>query len=150
MANNTVYVVTGANRGLGLGLTKSLLARPSTTVVATVRNDEAAASLEADVAGIATANNTTLHVMKLDFTTAVPPEQILEAFNASTGGAVTHIDVLICNAGFAPPFVPNVEVRAEDLRAAFETNSTSFPTLCYFSWYYTINVHLVLPKTPEQ
>ena len=123
MTENTVYVISGANRGLGLGLTKSLLSRPSTTIVATVRNDEAVASLKADAAAIAAANNTTLHIMKLDSTTAVPPEQILKAFNASTGGIVHHVDVLICNAGFAPPFVPTAEVKAEDLRAAFETNT---------------------------
>ena len=127
MAGNTVYVVTGANRGLGLGLTKSLVSRPSTTVIGTVRNDEAAASLKADTDSITSANGTTLHIVKLDFSTAIPPEKVLEAFNAAvvsdTGSAISHIDVLINNAAVGPPFVPSAELRAEDLRAAFETNT---------------------------
>ena len=123
MADNTVYVVTGANRGLGLGLTKSLLSRPSTTVVGTVRNDEAAASLKADTDSITSANGTTLHIVKLDFSTAIPTEKILEAFHAAVGSGLSHIDVLINNAAVGPPFVPSVELRAEDLRAAFETNT---------------------------
>lgn len=123
MADNTVYVVTGANRGLGLGLTKSLLSRPSTTVIGTVRNDEAAASLKADTDSITSANGTTLHIVKLDFSTAIPTEKILEAFHAAVGSGLSHIDVLINNAAVGPPFVPSVELRAEDLRAAFETNT---------------------------
>ena len=123
MADNTVYVVTGANRGLGLGLTKSLLSRPSTTVIGTVRNDEAAASLKADTDSITSANGTTLHIVKLDFSTAIPTEKILEAFPAAVGSGLSHIDVLINNAAVGPPFVPSVELRAEDLRAAFETNT---------------------------
>ena len=123
MADNTVYVVTGANRGLGLGLTKSLLSRPSTTVVGTVRNDEAAASLKADTDSVISANGTTLHIVKLDFSTAIPTEKILEAFHAAVGSGLSHIDVLINNAAVGPPFVPSVELRAEDLRAAFETNT---------------------------
>ena len=123
MADNTVYVVTGANRGLGLGLTKSLLSRPSTTVVGTVRNDEAAASLKADTDSVTSANGTTLHIVKLDFSTAIPTEKILEAFHAAVGSGLSHIDVLINNAAVGPPFVPSVELRAEDLRAAFETNT---------------------------
>ncbi|KAK4044086.1 hypothetical protein C8A01DRAFT_43021 [Parachaetomium inaequale] len=38
MADNTVYLITGANRGIGLAVTTLLLTRPHTTVVATARH----------------------------------------------------------------------------------------------------------------
>ncbi|KAK2777677.1 hypothetical protein FQN53_002128, partial [Emmonsiellopsis sp. PD_33] len=34
----TTYAITGANRGLGLGLVKTYLSRPNTSVIAIVRN----------------------------------------------------------------------------------------------------------------
>ncbi|OTB08341.1 hypothetical protein M426DRAFT_316966 [Hypoxylon sp. CI-4A] len=135
MAENTIYVVTGANRGLGLGLTKSLLSRPSTTVIATVRNDEAAASLKAETESVAAANKTTIHTLQLDFSSAIPPSQITETLNRTVGaGTISHIDVLICNAGFAPPMSPSAAVRAEDLRAAFETNTIA-PLLVFQAFW---------------
>ncbi|KAL2176878.1 uncharacterized protein P884DRAFT_285490 [Thermothelomyces heterothallicus CBS 202.75] len=41
MSNNTVYLITGANRGIGLAVTTLLLSRPHTTVIATSRNPSA-------------------------------------------------------------------------------------------------------------
>ncbi|KAF4470801.1 aps10 [Fusarium albosuccineum] len=114
---NTVYVVTGANRGIGLGLVKALLSRPSTTVVATVRSDDAAASLKADIASVTKGDQSTLDVVKLDLSTAPTPEQVRNAIT------VDHVDVLINNAGFSPPMNPAVETTADELRAAFETNT---------------------------
>jgi len=37
-SSNTVYLITGANRGLGLGLVTALLKRPNTTIIAGVRD----------------------------------------------------------------------------------------------------------------
>ena len=39
--SSTIYVVTGANRGIGLGLVTALLSRPHTVVIGTVRSAEA-------------------------------------------------------------------------------------------------------------
>ncbi|KAL6897442.1 hypothetical protein GGI43DRAFT_385308 [Trichoderma evansii] len=94
--SNTVYVVTGGNRGLGLGIVKSLLARPNTTVIATVRNEDGASSLTRE-------------------TTAAP--------KAAFKSDIDHIDVLINNAGGTSPLIPATETTAEDLRAAFEANT---------------------------
>lgn len=117
--SNTVYVVTGANRGLGLGLVKALLARASTTVIATVRSEEAATTLKQETASIPT-NNSILHIIQLDFTTAVEPDVVRSAV-AGTG--VEKVDVLINNAGGAQSMAPALQTTAADLRAAFETNT---------------------------
>jgi len=37
-SSNTVYLITGANRGLGLGLVTALLKRPNTIIIAGVRD----------------------------------------------------------------------------------------------------------------
>jgi norsolorinic acid ketoreductase len=37
-SSNAVYLITGANRGLGLGLVTALLKRPNTTIIAGVRD----------------------------------------------------------------------------------------------------------------
>ncbi|KAI5861939.1 short chain dehydrogenase/ reductase [Durotheca rogersii] len=144
MAANTVYVITGANRGLGLGLTKALLGRPSTTVIATVRNGEAVATLQSETDSITAANKTTLYILKLDFSSAVPPEKIIETFNAATGaGDVSHADVLICNAASVFPMAPSAAVKAEHLRAAFEANTIA--SLLVFQAFWPL-----LQKSPSR
>lgn len=119
-AKNTVYVVTGANRGLGLGLVKALLARPDTTVIATVRSQQAATALREETAEETRTDKGSLHIIELDFSTAIAPEAIRRAVDQVGAG---HIDVLINNAGSVPPLVPALTTTAADLRAAFETDT---------------------------
>ncbi|KAK7393957.1 hypothetical protein QQX98_013261 [Neonectria punicea] len=114
---NTAYVVTGGNRGIGLGLVKALLVRPSTTVIATVRNEEAAASLRVEVEAITKGQNSSLDVVQIDFTAAPSPSQISQAVT------IDHVDILINNAAFSPPMTLATETPAEDLRLTFETNT---------------------------
>ncbi|KAJ6141768.1 hypothetical protein N7497_010867 [Penicillium chrysogenum] len=130
---NTVYVVTGANRGLGLGLTKRLLERPATTVVASVRSHDAATSLRSDIESVAVGENSTLHIIELDFSTALSPDEITTAFAAAVS-AVTHIDVVICNAGFPTPMTPALVTSAEDLRKSFEVNTIA-PLLVFQAFW---------------
>ncbi|KAK8875263.1 Short chain reductase [Apiospora arundinis] len=118
--SNMVYLVTGANRGIGLGLVKALLARPRTTVVATVRNDATAAGLRQELAQTIVAEDSKAEVIVLDLSTAPTPEQVLQALPLAT---VARIDVLINNAGRMVPMIPVADAAAADLRAAFETNA---------------------------
>jgi NAD(P)-dependent dehydrogenase (short-subunit alcohol dehydrogenase family) len=120
MAGNTIYVVTGANRGLGRGLMEALLKRPKTTVIVTVRNAEAAALLASEDLEIAT--NSIRLTAVLDFTSAPSKEDVHTALNKAAGGSIDHIDVLINNAGMCPTLAPAAQTLAPDLRAAYETN----------------------------
>ncbi|TVY60282.1 Norsolorinic acid ketoreductase nor1 [Fusarium oxysporum f. sp. cubense] len=87
-STNTVWVVTGGNRRIGLGFVKALLARPSVTVIATVRNDRARSALEDATANLVKGDGTVLRIAQLDFTTALSPEQIRNSFH------IDHVDEL--------------------------------------------------------
>ena len=115
-----VYLITGANRGLGFGLVLSLLAQSGYTVVATVRNEQAKEILQDETKDAPKGTGSTLEIIQFDFTIAIPPDEVAKAFARLN---TPHIDVLILNAGRAYPMVPPSETTAEDLRAAFETNT---------------------------
>ncbi|KAI9170630.1 Short-chain dehydrogenase/reductase family oxidoreductase [Paramyrothecium foliicola] len=123
MTRNTVYVVTGGNRGLGLGLVKTLLARSHTTVVASVRTDEAATGLKAE--NITLGEESVLHVMVLDLATAPSPDDVRTTLDQAVGDSIDRIDALINNAGMCPPLVAATHTTAADLRAAYETNAVA-------------------------
>ncbi|KAK1976479.1 short chain dehydrogenase/ reductase [Colletotrichum cereale] len=120
---NTVYVITGTNKGIGLGLVKALLTRSSTTVVASIRNEEAAASLRSATADVARGSNSELYIMPLDFTKAPTPAAVIEAFRSATLGKIDNIDVLVSNAAAPFPMTRTEAISAEDLRDAFEINT---------------------------
>jgi NAD(P)-dependent dehydrogenase (short-subunit alcohol dehydrogenase family) len=122
----TVYVVTGSNRGIGLGIVKVLLSRPSSTVIATVRSESASKALMEGVSGIEMGPRSSLHVVEFDFSMAISPQTVRDVI-LSTGVVAEEegkgIDVLINNAGGPYPMVPALETQAEHMRAAFETNT---------------------------
>ncbi|KAM0546254.1 hypothetical protein ACHAPJ_010937 [Fusarium lateritium] len=125
---NTIYVVTGGNRGIGFGLVKALLARPSTTVVATVRNGKARFDLETSAANISKGSDSALRIIQLDFSTALAPDQIHDAFD------LDHIDVLINNAAVTFPSYPALQIPIDDLRTAFEVNTIGPLTVVQGLW----------------
>lgn len=120
MATNTIYVVTGGNRGLGLGIVKSLLARPNTIVIATVRKEDGVSALTRETMAAPKGLGSSLQILKLDLSTIRSTAEVKEAFDEFD---IDHIDVLINNAGQTSPMVPATETTAEDLRAAFEVNT---------------------------
>ncbi|RKK83058.1 hypothetical protein BFJ71_g15044 [Fusarium oxysporum] len=127
-STNTVWVVTGGNRGIGLGFVKALLARPSVTVIATVRNDEARSALEDATADLVRGDGKVLHIVQLDFTTAPSLDQIRNAFD------IDHVDVLINNAAASFKSYPVLDIPADDLRSAFEINTIGPLTLVQGIW----------------
>lgn len=117
--SNTVYVVTGGNRGLGLGIVKSLLVRANTTVIATVRNEDGSSTLTRETTAVPKGVGSSLQIVELDLSGIHSTADVREAFESD----IDHIDVLINNAGGTSPLVPATETTAEDLRAAFEVNT---------------------------
>ena len=130
---NKVFVVTGANRGIGLGLAKKLLQRPNTTILASVRNSEAAISLKSEIESTAVGENSVIHIIELDFSSAISPDKIRDIVKAGASG-VTHVDVLICDAAVVLPLTPALSTSAEDLRASFEVNTIA-PLLTFQAFW---------------
>lgn len=122
MSPNTVYVITGANRGIGLGLAQTYLARPSTTVVGVVRNEAAAAALRDATTDTPKGTNSTLHTMQVDLAAAGTPDSIRQNFITSTGG-VEHINTLILATGIVTSMVNTLEITADHLRENYEINT---------------------------
>jgi NAD(P)-dependent dehydrogenase (short-subunit alcohol dehydrogenase family) len=122
MTPNTVYVITGANRGIGFGLVEAYLARPFTTVVAVVRSNTAATSLKAAAEKASKGNGSLLYTFEIDLSKVTKPESIRDRFHAATSN-LSHVNTLICSAGHATPMPPTIEISAVHLRECFEVNT---------------------------
>ncbi|KAH8598656.1 hypothetical protein B0O99DRAFT_45946 [Bisporella sp. PMI_857] len=123
MASNTVYLITGANRGIGFGLASILLLRPNTTVIATARNDNTdVAALKA----LPKADGSTLIIKHLLISTTSTSEvenahRLLAESLKSNG--IEKIDVLIANAGVGSSFKSAIETPLSDVLADFYANT---------------------------
>ncbi len=106
-------VVTGANRGIGLGLARAFAARGD-DVWAGVRRPAEARELQA----LAKGSEGRVHVHELD----VRDERQVRAFAGAVGEA--GVDVLVNNAGVASPWSAGLmEFDAEEALRCFDTNA---------------------------
>ena len=113
----TVYLITGATRGIGYGLTERLASRPSTIVYAGARDVSKATKLHS----LAALYGSHLRVLQLrsesddDHATAVRQVQ----------AEVGKVDVLIPNAGIADDrgHVPCAQIPIDSLRHHLEINA---------------------------
>ena len=106
-------VITGANRGLGLGLARAFAERGD-EVWATARRPGEARELQA----LAKASEGRVHVHEVD----VRKDDQIEAFAAAVGDA--PVDVLVNNAGVASPWSQGLmDFDAEEAMRCFDTNA---------------------------
>lgn len=110
-ADSKVYFITGANRGIGLNLVKTL--KNEGIIFATTRNPEASTELN-DLAK----ENKNVHVIKLDVTSKRDAEQAAEEVKK----IVDKVDVLYVNAGIANSYAPITVIEEDDLDRHFRTN----------------------------
>ncbi|EXJ57991.1 hypothetical protein A1O7_05414 [Cladophialophora yegresii CBS 114405] len=97
VTTSTTYLITGANRGLGLALVEAYLARAHSTVIAAVR-DPCSLSSRA-LATLPRSSTSRLIVVKIDSASATDAEDAIATL-AHTHG-ITALDVVIANAGMA-------------------------------------------------
>lgn len=99
-SSNFTYLVTGVNRGIGRGLLATYLLRPSTTVVAAVRN-------------LSHPSSKSLHDIPTDTTSKLVLVKIDASSNTDAAAAIAtlkqehnihHLDVVIANAGVATDY----------------------------------------------
>ncbi|RDX40549.1 NAD(P)-binding protein [Lentinus brumalis] len=98
MAQEYVWLITGANRGIGLEMVKQLLQSPSNTVVAACRSPAKATELQqlAEKAG------GKLHVVALDVSDKESVNKAAKEVAGILGGR--GIDYLVNNAGVRYPY----------------------------------------------
>jgi NAD(P)-dependent dehydrogenase (short-subunit alcohol dehydrogenase family) len=108
MEMSKVWFVTGSSRGLGLGVTKAVLAAGQ-KVVATARNASAVTK--------AMGEQEHLLALNLDVTKPADAERAVKAAITKFG----TVDVLVNNAGYGH-FGPFEEASAEDVAKQFDVN----------------------------
>ncbi|KAJ0104067.1 Norsolorinic acid ketoreductase 2 [Diaporthe amygdali] len=96
MSSPATYFVTGANRGIGRGFVERFLQKPSTTVIAAVRDPSHPTSKA--LADLPKAPETRLIVVKLDSTVQTDAASAVAELSEQ---GITSLDVVIANAGIA-------------------------------------------------
>jgi norsolorinic acid ketoreductase len=142
MASNTVYLVTGANRGIGLALTSQLLQRANTTVVATVRNESTDV---APLKALSKADGSNLIITYLSISTTSTTE-VEDAHKALVKSLKDHgiekLDVVVANAGLGTSWKSTLETPLSSVVTDFYANAVG-PIALYQ------NVHPLLKAAPE-
>jgi norsolorinic acid ketoreductase len=129
MASQTVYLITGANRGIGRAMAASLLLRPSTTIIATARNlsHENAQSLSS----LPAADGSKLILLPFD---ATKPSAF--SLDQLPDNGISHIDVVISNAGNSSGGFAEtaLTVTADALHDDFQVNAVAPIVLFQTCW----------------
>lgn len=115
---NTIYLITGASRGIGRGLAEKFLARSHTTVIAAVRDPAGASSQSLQL--LPRGESSRLIVVKVDSKSPTDPAVAVETLQKEHG--IVHLDVVIANAGICDDLSPVHQVSIPALREHVEIN----------------------------
>lgn len=130
------YLITGANRGIGLGLAGHYLALGKTTVIAAIRDPSSVTDLKALKAGI----DSKLIVVKIDSLSTSDALAAVEELKTKHG--ITHLDVVIANAGLGSYWGPALTTPIGTFNTHFQVNATG-PLILFQA------VHELLTKAKE-
>ncbi|KAK2057417.1 short chain dehydrogenase [Colletotrichum caudatum] len=108
MSSGLTYLITGANRGIGLGFVSLLIRRPATTIVAAVRDPSSASSRA--LADLPRGEGSRVVVVKIDASVESDPASAVAALRREHG--IAALDVVVANAGMSrtPSRVADVDV----------------------------------------
>lgn len=109
----TTYLITGANRGIGLSVTKEALKNSNNIVVATVRDKSKPSELS-------TISNKNLHIIELDTSNTL--EEIKASFSVLDSIVPNGVDTVIQNAGIADGKDLELKVHSKLVEKIFEVN----------------------------
>ncbi|KAA8652006.1 uncharacterized protein ATNIH1004_000906 [Aspergillus tanneri] len=90
---NTIYLITGVNRGLGRGLLVIFLSRPNTTVIAGVRDPTSPSSQSLQTMSSGTPSK--LIMVKIDSGSPTDPAVAVQHLQVQE---IAHIDIAIANS----------------------------------------------------
>ncbi|CAF4034508.1 unnamed protein product [Adineta steineri] len=109
----TIYFISGANRGIGLGFVQALAKRANTLIYAGVRDPSKADELQK-------LNSLTknIHIIKLESISESDAKAAAEKIEKTSG----YIDVVIANAGISNYHGPIVTTPIKEIRDHYEVN----------------------------
>ncbi|KZT50012.1 NAD(P)-binding protein [Calocera cornea HHB12733] len=122
----TVYLISGANRGIGLGLVQQLAARENVVVFAGVRNPSAAKDLQA----LEVSHPGKIYTVKLTSVNKEDNEAAVQKIKTVAG----RLDVVIANAGVGDSYAPSDKVPLDDMRSHYEVNVLGPLVLFQAAW----------------
>ncbi|KAK3334212.1 hypothetical protein B0T19DRAFT_484097 [Cercophora scortea] len=114
----TTVLITGANRGIGRGLTEFFLSRPDHIVIAAVRDPSSPSAVS--LTSVPVGSGTKLLLVKIDSKSDTDPA---EAIATITAAGVDHLDIVIANAGIANYFSKVDGIDLKEFRDLFEVNT---------------------------
>ncbi|KAF7973430.1 hypothetical protein HWV62_15114 [Athelia sp. TMB] len=132
-----VYLVSGANRGIGLALTAALAARPQSIVFAGARDPSTATELQA----LARAFPGKVHPVKL---ISCDQQTHVAAVNEIRDVA-GRLDVVIANAGICDAYGSIFETTPDELRTHFDINVVG-PQILFKETYPLLKASNPTPK----
>ncbi|KAI0063866.1 NAD-P-binding protein [Artomyces pyxidatus] len=116
MSDVRTWLVTGANRGIGLEIVKQLIASPTNVVVATCRKPESASALQE----LATSSSGRIHIVCLDVSDSA---SISTSVDLAKGVLNAHgLDYLINNAAIMPVHDNSFNLSEETILRTFKVN----------------------------
>ncbi|PQE23360.1 hypothetical protein CJF32_00009410 [Rutstroemia sp. NJR-2017a WRK4] len=119
MSTSKTYLITGANRGLGRGLTEALLQRPNTTIIAGVRDLTSPTSQS--LSTLSTAPGSRVIPVLISSTDDASPFQAIETLRSTHH--ITHLDIVIANAGISEHYAPASSTSLAEVRSHFNVNA---------------------------
>lgn len=125
MAKQTVYFITGGNRGIGFELVKRLSENENNIIITSARNIEQSADLSQ-----VNKKRTNVHVVKLDVASKT---SVFEAAG-EVSKIADKVDVLISNAGVSEAFGTVLDTDEDDWSTHWKTNVLG-PVLLYQAFY---------------
>ncbi|KAH7406390.1 putative aflatoxin biosynthesis ketoreductase nor-1 [Phaeosphaeria sp. MPI-PUGE-AT-0046c] len=114
---SSTTLVTGSERGIGRGILTTLLSRPSSTVIACVRNPSTPGATA--LQDIPKAPDTTLHIVKIDSTSSTDAESAVQTLRDA---GVTTIDTIIASAAIADTAAAVLDTHPEDVMRHMQVN----------------------------
>lgn len=125
MTTKTTVLITGSNRGIGLGLLERSLLKPSHIVIAAVR-DPQHPTVQA-LHHLHTGLDTKLIIVKLDASIETDAHDAVSELQQKHG--ITNLDIVIANAGVSYIYPTVAEVKIEDIKAHMQPNVYGVITL---------------------
>ena len=116
-----IFLITGASRGISKGILELYLQKPNHTVIA-VNRDPSHPTSDA-LADLPKAEGTTLEIIKLYALSQTDPAAAVKALAAK---GITHIDILVANAGIALSWPKVSEVKVKETQKHTDVNLYGF------------------------